>query len=103
MKEHWAEYGRNFFTRYDYEGCDADPCNLMMEVREQIMNLHMFLIEITTYIANTGINFSTVLSFVLFILKQFNLFLMRFALQNFAGILQRCHTHHGNIAIGILI
>jgi phosphoglucomutase len=36
LKEHWAEYGRNFFTRYDYEGCDADPCNLMMEVREYL-------------------------------------------------------------------
>ena len=20
LKEHWAEFGRNFFTRYDYEG-----------------------------------------------------------------------------------
>jgi phosphoglucomutase len=38
LKEHWAEYGRNFFTRYDYEGCDADPCNLMMEVREYLEN-----------------------------------------------------------------
>ncbi len=38
LKEHWAEYGRNFFTRYDYEGCDADPCNLMMEVRKYLEN-----------------------------------------------------------------
>ena len=22
-KEHWAEFGRNFFTRYDYEGKES--------------------------------------------------------------------------------
>ena len=30
LKGHWAIYGRNFFTRYDYENCQADPCNAMM-------------------------------------------------------------------------
>merc|ERR1712205_243703 len=30
-KEHWAKYGRNFFSRYDYEGCESDPCNAMVE------------------------------------------------------------------------
>merc|ERR1719319_1936243 len=30
LREHWEEYGRNFFTRYDYEGCDSAPCNTMM-------------------------------------------------------------------------
>jgi len=30
LKDHWAIYGRNFFTRYDYENCQADPCNAMM-------------------------------------------------------------------------
>ena len=30
-KEHWAKYGRNFFSRYDYEGCEAGPCNEMVE------------------------------------------------------------------------
>ena len=30
-KEHWAEYGRNFFSRYDYEGCESEPCNEMVE------------------------------------------------------------------------
>jgi len=29
-KEHWAKYGRNFFSRYDYEGCESDPCNAMV-------------------------------------------------------------------------
>ncbi|CAB3359673.1 Hypothetical predicted protein [Cloeon dipterum] len=30
LKQHWARFGRNFFTRYDYEGCESDPCNKMM-------------------------------------------------------------------------
>ena len=30
-KEHWAKYGRNFFSRYDYEGCESAPCNEMVE------------------------------------------------------------------------
>ena len=32
MKEHWTEFGRNFFTRYDYEGCESKPCEKMMKV-----------------------------------------------------------------------
>merc|ERR1712176_954597 len=31
VQAHWAEYGRNFFTRYDYEGCESDQANAMME------------------------------------------------------------------------
>jgi len=31
VEEHWAEYGRNFFSRYDYEGCDTDAANAMMD------------------------------------------------------------------------
>ncbi|CAG0884838.1 unnamed protein product [Darwinula stevensoni] len=30
LRHHWSTYGRNFFTRYDYENCDAAPCNKMM-------------------------------------------------------------------------
>merc|ERR1712176_245923 len=29
--DHWNEYGRNYFCRYDYEGCDSDSANKMME------------------------------------------------------------------------
>jgi len=29
--DHWKEYGRNFFCRYDYEGCDSDAANKMMD------------------------------------------------------------------------
>ncbi|KAK8752686.1 hypothetical protein OTU49_006859 [Cherax quadricarinatus] len=32
LHSHWETYGRNFFTRYDYENCESDPCNKMMSV-----------------------------------------------------------------------
>merc|ERR1712118_358015 len=31
VTEHWAEYGRNFFSRYDYEGCESEGANAMMD------------------------------------------------------------------------
>ncbi|XP_014672115.1 PREDICTED: phosphoglucomutase-1-like [Priapulus caudatus] len=30
LKNHWATYGRNFFTRYDYENVESEPANKMM-------------------------------------------------------------------------
>jgi len=30
IEDHWMEYGRNFFTRYDYENVDSVPANQMM-------------------------------------------------------------------------
>jgi len=32
--QHWKTYGRNYFTRYDYEECDLAPCNEMMAALE---------------------------------------------------------------------
>ncbi|XP_028548099.1 phosphoglucomutase, chloroplastic [Dendrobium catenatum] len=29
-REHWATYGRNFFSRYDYEECESDGANQMI-------------------------------------------------------------------------
>ncbi|KAG1362455.1 phosphoglucomutase, chloroplastic [Cocos nucifera] len=29
-KDHWATYGRNFFSRYDFEECESDGANQMM-------------------------------------------------------------------------
>ncbi|NXQ28928.1 PGM1 protein, partial [Alaudala cheleensis] len=37
MKDHWQKYGRNFFTRYDYEEVDADAANKMMKDLEALM------------------------------------------------------------------
>ncbi|KAH1075494.1 hypothetical protein J1N35_027999 [Gossypium stocksii] len=31
VKEHWATYGRNFFSRYDYEECESEGANQMIE------------------------------------------------------------------------
>ncbi|CAG4994689.1 unnamed protein product [Parnassius apollo] len=35
LEAHWAQYGRNYFTRYDYEECASDPCNEMMQALEK--------------------------------------------------------------------
>ncbi|KAI5701311.1 hypothetical protein M8J75_008251 [Diaphorina citri] len=35
LKSHWKQYGRNYFTRYDYENCSAAPCNQMMDELEK--------------------------------------------------------------------
>lgn len=35
--EHWKAYGRNFFSRYDYEEVESDKANAMMaHVRDVI-------------------------------------------------------------------
>lgn len=31
VEEHWATYGRNFFSRYDYEECESEGANKMVE------------------------------------------------------------------------
>eukprot|EP01024_Parvocaulis_polyphysoides_P019752 TRINITY_DN1902_c0_g1_i1.p1 TRINITY_DN1902_c0_g1~~TRINITY_DN1902_c0_g1_i1.p1 ORF type:complete len:565 (-),score=122.93 TRINITY_DN1902_c0_g1_i1:221-1915(-) len=37
---HWNKYGRNFFSRYDYEGVESDAANKVMDtVREQISKM----------------------------------------------------------------
>jgi len=37
LTDHWKQFGRNFFTRYDYEGCNSAPCNIMMENLEKFV------------------------------------------------------------------
>lgn len=37
LNSHWEIYGRNYFTRYDYEECELDPCNEMIATMEKIM------------------------------------------------------------------
>ncbi|KAG7487638.1 hypothetical protein MATL_G00025660 [Megalops atlanticus] len=37
MKDHWQKYGRNFFTRYDYEEVDSDAANKMIKDLETLM------------------------------------------------------------------
>ncbi|EYC28159.1 hypothetical protein Y032_0008g361 [Ancylostoma ceylanicum] len=37
VKDHWKRYGRNVFTRYDYENVDASGANLLMTFLEAQM------------------------------------------------------------------
>ncbi|MBN3316110.1 PGM1 protein, partial [Atractosteus spatula] len=37
LKEHWQKYGRNFFTRYDYEEVDSDSASKMIKDLEAMM------------------------------------------------------------------
>ncbi|WP_289151373.1 alpha-D-glucose phosphate-specific phosphoglucomutase [uncultured Salipiger sp.] len=40
MEAHWAEYGRNYYSRHDYEAVDSDAANALMEhVRGQLAAL----------------------------------------------------------------
>jgi phosphoglucomutase len=32
VKAHWAQYGRNFYTRYDYEGVDSAAADKVMDL-----------------------------------------------------------------------
>ncbi len=40
VKEHWAKYGRNYYSRHDYEEVDAEAANKMMKfLRDRLSNL----------------------------------------------------------------
>jgi len=38
VKEYWATYGRNFFSRYDYEECESEGANKMIEYLREILS-----------------------------------------------------------------
>lgn len=42
VKEHWAKYGRNYYTRYDYEGVDSDKADAVMKhlISKQVSSVH---------------------------------------------------------------
>ena len=31
VKEHWQQYGRNFYTRYDYEGVESEKADKVIQ------------------------------------------------------------------------
>ena len=35
VEQHWVTFGRNVFTRYDYENCESAGCDQMMKALEQ--------------------------------------------------------------------
>lgn len=40
VKEHWAEFGRNYYSRHDYEGVESDRANTLMgNLREKTATL----------------------------------------------------------------
>lgn len=40
VREHWARFGRNYYSRHDYEGVDAAAAEAMMaQLREQVASL----------------------------------------------------------------
>ncbi|XP_071952192.1 phosphoglucomutase-1-like [Antedon mediterranea] len=43
MKEHWSKYGRNFFTRYDYENVDTEAAQTMMTNLRQLVEEPKFV------------------------------------------------------------
>ncbi|MED6231989.1 Phosphoglucomutase-1 [Ataeniobius toweri] len=43
LKEHWLKYGRNYFTRYDYENVDIDAACDMMEDLEILISDKSFV------------------------------------------------------------
>ncbi|KAL4660102.1 phosphoglucomutase-1-like isoform X1 [Arapaima gigas] len=42
-KDHWQKYGRNFFTRYDYEEVDSDTARRIMEDLEAVISDKYFI------------------------------------------------------------
>lgn len=38
VKGHWATYGRNFFSRYDYEECESEGANKMVEYLRDLIS-----------------------------------------------------------------
>lgn len=65
LKQHWATYGRNYFTRYDYEECSLEPCNEMMDALEKTITDPSFIGKEyssggKTYKTKIGDNFSYV-------------------------------------------
>ncbi|XP_051563157.1 phosphoglucomutase-1-like [Myxocyprinus asiaticus] len=43
IKDHWQKFGRNFFTRYDYEEVDSDAANRMIADLQTTMSDKAFL------------------------------------------------------------
>jgi len=48
LEAHWEEYGRNFFTRYDYEHCESAPCEKMYAELQQTIETPDFAGKVFT-------------------------------------------------------
>lgn len=43
VEEHWKQFGRDYFARFDFENCDAKKCNLFMKDTDQLFNNKTYL------------------------------------------------------------
>lgn len=62
LTNHWKIFGRNYFTRYDYENCESEPCNQLMsdlekKVTDPSIKGQKFIYGSKTYIFKQGDNF----------------------------------------------
>ncbi|XP_053977664.1 phosphoglucomutase [Hylaeus volcanicus] len=65
LLDHWETYGRNFFTRYDYENCESEEANRMMHhIETEIQKPEFLGSKLTsgakTYVVKLGDNYSYV-------------------------------------------
>ena len=43
LLDHWHKFGRNFFTRYDYENCESEGANNVIKTLEEQFNQPDFI------------------------------------------------------------
>jgi phosphoglucomutase len=43
LLDHWKKFGRNFFTRYDYEECDTESANKVIKHLEETFKQSDFI------------------------------------------------------------
>lgn len=63
LQEHWKQYGRNYFTRYDYEECESDGANKMVEHLEKLLEdgsliKKEFVVDGKKFVVKAADNFS---------------------------------------------
>jgi len=52
VKEHWQQYGRNFYTRYDYEGVESEKADKVIQMllsKQGEITQVLFLVSMSSY------------------------------------------------------
>jgi len=62
LTNHWKTFGRNYFTRYDYENCESEPCNQLMsdlekKITDPLIKGQKFIYGSKVYIFKQADNF----------------------------------------------
>jgi len=58
VKDHWAKFGRNFYSRYDYEGVSSDDANKMVDHLQQLVDASKAGDELCGFKIATADNFT---------------------------------------------